>query len=277
MESKVFELRGASKYCCHVVTQRIVAGSVQTFPLIRESQRVDTVFGFVLAHEYPALLDRLGEFLAPAESAYFAGLHFLRRQQSFLLGRYAAKLALQRLLKVPDPKAIEIGRGVFEQPLISHLSAGAPGVTISHCDEIAIALAFPSGHPMGVDIEQIDADRLVAIRSQMSSVEREWARSVDADELAISTLIWTAKEALSKALICGLMSPMEIFNLAEFYPLGNRAWGGLFQNFGQYKFIGWISRTVAMSVVLPKKSEAVIGTLDFDAALWKGRTHSQAG
>ena len=85
----------------------------------------------------------------------------------------------------------------------------------------------------------------------------------------LSTLIWTAKEALSKALTCGLMSPMEIFNLSEFYPLGYRIWGGLFQNFGQYKFIGWISRTVAMSVVLPKKSDAGENALDFDAVLSK--------
>jgi 4'-phosphopantetheinyl transferase len=263
---KAFELTAESSYRCDVVSQRTAAGFVHAFPLRRESLRVDTVFGFVFTRDYPAILGRLDEFLAPAEAAYFAGFRFLRRQQSFLLGRYAAKLALQRLLKAADPKAIEIGRGVFEQPLISYLSARAPEITISHCDEIAVALAFPSGHPMGVDIEQIDPDRLVTIRSQMSPLEREWARSGGADELAFSTLIWTAKEALSKALTCGLMSPMEIFNLAEFYPLGQRVWGGLFQNFGQYKFIGWISRTVAMSVVLPKKSEAE-SPLDFEAVL----------
>ena len=138
-----------------------------------------------------------------------------------------------------------------------------PEVTISHCDEIAVALAFPSGHPMGVDIEQIDAERLVTIRSQMSSVERDWARSAGADELALSTLIWTAKEALSKALTCGLMSPMEIFNLSDFYPLGDRVWGGLFQNFGQYKFMGWISRTVAMSVVPAEEVAGCRGPLGF--------------
>jgi 4'-phosphopantetheinyl transferase len=262
-----FEVSAESSYHCYVVKQRITPGSVRVFPLRRESLHVDTVFGFVFARDYPAILDQAGEFLAPAEAAYFAGLHYLRRQQSFLLGRYAAKLALQRLLRAADPKAIEIGRGVFEQPLISYLSPRAPGVTISHCDEIAVALAFPSGHPMGVDVEQIDPDRLVTIRSQMSAVEREWARSVGADEPGFSTLIWTVKEALSKALICGLMSPMEIFNLAEFYPIGHGVWGGLFQNFGQYKFMGWISRTVAMSVVLPKKSEAAQGVLDFEAVL----------
>lgn len=248
-----------------MVRQRIAIGSVRVFPLRRESLRIDTVLGFVFARDYPVLLDQSGEFLAPAEAGYFAGLRYVRRQRSFLLGRYAAKLALQCFLKAADPKTIEIGRGVFEQPLISYLSARAPDVTISHCDQIAVALAFPSGHPMGIDVEQIDPDRLVAIRSQLSLVERDWARSAGAQELALSTLIWTAKEALSKALTCGLMSPMEIFNLAQFYPLGDRAWGGHFQNFGQYKFIGWVGRTVAMSIVLPKKSEEIEGGLDFDA------------
>lgn len=250
--------------------RRIPAGSIQVFPLTREGRQVETVFGFVFAREYPALLHPVAEFLAPPEAAYFAGLEFLRRQQSYLLGRYAAKLALQCTLQEPDMKAIEIGRGVFEQPLVSHGSAKSPGVSISHCNEMAAALAFPAGHPMGLDIEQIDPARLITIQSQMSPLERGWARSAGADEITISTMIWTAKEALSKALICGLMTPMEILNLSEFYPLGNRSWGGLFQNFAQYKFLGWTNRTLAMSVVLPKKSNALGQGLDFDAVVARG-------
>lgn len=248
-----------------VVSRRISAGDTQIFPLSREGQRIDAVLGFVSVKEYPALLRRVAEFLAPPEAVYFSGLRFLRRQQSFLLGRYAAKLALQQALQEPDPKAIEIGRGVFEQPLVSHLSAKTPSVTISHCEETAVALAFPTGHPMGIDIEQIDPARMTTIRSQLSGVERGWACS--ADEISLSTLIWTAKEALSKALTCGLMSPVEILNLSELYPLGGGMWGGLFQNFAQYKFLGWIASTSVMSVVLPKKSEAVGQSLDFDAVI----------
>jgi 4'-phosphopantetheinyl transferase len=250
-----------------VVGRRIPAGSIQVFPLTREGQQIDTVFGFVFTREYPALVQCIAEFLASPEAAYFAALHFLRRQQSFLLGRYAAKLALQYALQAPDLKAIEIGRGVFEQPVVSHLSAKTPGVTISHCSEIAVALAFPAGHPMGVDIERIDPARMTTIQSQLSPTECAWTRSAAADEITLSTLIWTAKEALSKALTCGLMSPMEILNLSEFYPLGNSVWEGLFQNFAQYRFVGWTSRTLAMSVVLPKKSKTVGPGLDFDAVI----------
>jgi 4'-phosphopantetheinyl transferase len=250
-----------------VVDRGNPAGSIQVFPLTREGQHIDTVFGFVFGREYPAVLRDVAEFLAPAEAAYFADLRFLRRQQSFLLGRYAAKLALQCTLQESNPKAIEIGRGVFEQPIVSYGSAKTPGVTISHCNEIAVALAFPNGHPMGIDIEQIDHSRMVAIQSQLSPAECRWARSAEADEITLSTLMWTAKEALSKALTCGLMTPMEVLKLSEFYPLGNGTWGGHFQNFAQYKFLGWINPMLAMSVVLPKKSNAVGQGLDFKAVI----------
>jgi 4'-phosphopantetheinyl transferase len=249
----------------NLVARRIAAGNIRAFPLKREGGRIDTVFGFVFAREYPALLQHVLEFLNSSEIAYFAGLRFLRRQESFLLGRYAAKLALQYALQAPDLKAIEIGRGVFEQPLVSYVSAKTAGVTISHCDEVAVALAFPSGHPMGVDIERIDPARMTTIQSQMSPLECQWARSAGAEEITLSTVIWTAKEALSKALTCGLMSPMEILNLSELYPLRNRIWEGHFQNFAQYKFVGWANRTVAMSVVLPKRSNVIEGSLDFEA------------
>jgi hypothetical protein len=66
------------------------------------------------------------------------------------------------------------------------------------------------------------------------------------------------------------MSQMEIVNLSEFYPLGNSVWEGLFQNFAQYKFVGWINRTMAMSAVIPKKSNMVVQGLDFDAVISKG-------
>jgi 4'-phosphopantetheinyl transferase len=233
-------------------------------PLTRSGQHIEVVFGFVSAQAYPTLLLSVDEFLASSELAYLGGLHHLRRQKSFVLGRYAAKLALQYALKEADLKALEIGRGVFEQPILSYLSAKTAGVTISHSSEVAVAVAYPAGHPMGVDIEQIDSARVVTIRTQMSKAECEWARTDGADETALSTLIWTAKEALSKALTCGLMTPMEILNLSEFQSLGNGIWGGLFQNFAQYKFVGWTNQDNAMSVVLPQRSNIVGPGLNFD-------------
>ena len=58
------------------------------------------------------------ELLGPTEFAYFSTLPFGRRRQGYLLGRYAAKLALRDLLQESDLRIIEIARGVFDQPIV---------------------------------------------------------------------------------------------------------------------------------------------------------------
>jgi 4'-phosphopantetheinyl transferase len=220
--------------------------------------------------DFPQLLTRAPEFLAPSEAKYFASLKFLRRQQSYLTGRYAAKLALQVLLQEQDLRKIEIYPGIFGQPLVSYLTKESPGITISHGDTLAVALAYPAGHPMGIDVEQVELERLEVIQTQMSPRELQWARSVAAEELMVSTLIWTAKESLSKAVTCGLTSPMEIFNLSEFVPTGNKIRRGFFENFSQYKVLSFAHKTVALSIVLPKNSNLVGEPPDFDRLISAG-------
>jgi 4'-phosphopantetheinyl transferase len=96
-----------------------------------------------------------GELLGPTEFSYFCTLRSACRQQSYLLGRYAAKLALRDLLQESDFRIIEIARGVFDQPIVLFAQKQRWGVTISHTDSLAVALAFQAGHPMGVDAERI--------------------------------------------------------------------------------------------------------------------------
>src|SRR5258708_39152562 len=58
------------------------------------------------------------EFFGPLETAYFSTLRSERRQKSYLLGRYAAKLALREPLSEPNPKGVEILKAFFEQPIV---------------------------------------------------------------------------------------------------------------------------------------------------------------
>lgn len=240
-------------------------GTVSTFPLTRENRSLTAVFAVTFAHDFAKLAAQAPMFLAASELAYFTRLEHHRRRCSYLLGRYAAKLALRQALAEQDLKILEIGSGVFGQPLVLHASRATPGVTISHGADLAVAFAFPAGHPMGVDIEQIDSERLDPIRSVMSRRERAWADQ--ADPATMCTLVWTAKEALSKTLLCGLMSPLEILNLSELQPTGARVWEGRFENFAQYKFLSWASRSYLMSVVLPKNSMYAGADFAFDAII----------
>jgi len=96
------------------------------------------------------------EILGTNETGYFSTLRFARRKESYLLGRYAAKVALSKVLAEQDLKAIEIERGVFEQPIVRCDGNGRWDVTISHAGSLAVVLAYPTAHPMGIDIGRID-------------------------------------------------------------------------------------------------------------------------
>jgi phosphopantetheinyl transferase len=194
------------------------------------------------------------DFLGPAEQAYFSTLRFVRRQRSYLLGRYAAKLALRDLLHESDLRAIEIARGVFDQPIARCARNQGWGVTISHAEPLAVALAFPAGHPMGIDIERFDSARCETIFSQLSDEEINWVKAFGGNKPEIAIALWTTKEALSKVLCTGLMTPIQVYNLTEFQPIGSGIWRGLFRNFGQYKALTWIGSFHVLSLVLPKRS-----------------------
>jgi 4'-phosphopantetheinyl transferase len=234
--------------------------------LTREARSFDAVLGVAAERDYSQIVAQAGDFLAPQEAAYFGGLRFIRRQQSYLLGRYAAKIALQQALDEPDLKALEITPGVFGQPLVAHSSKRTPGISISHCAGFAVALTFPVGHPMGIDIENINPDRETTIRTQLSQRELKWVESGADQRLALTTLIWTVKEALSKALTSGLMSPIEIYHLSELNPIGNGIWAGFFEKFGQYRFVGWLVDGFALSIVLPKYTDFFGDFPDFAGA-----------
>jgi len=89
-------------------------------------------------------LNESSGFLGPGEREYFSTLKFVRRRQSYLLGRYAAKMAVAHQVGEIDLRAIEILRGVFEQPIVHCVRSDGWCVSISHADTLAAALAFPA-------------------------------------------------------------------------------------------------------------------------------------
>jgi phosphopantetheinyl transferase (holo-ACP synthase) len=100
--------------------------------------------------------------------------------------------------------------------------------------------------------------RYETILSQLSNQETQWIEA-GAEKLQLATALWIAKEALSKVLCTGLMSPVQIYNLSEFRRDSSGNWEGTFQNFGQYKTMTWIGTSHAVSIVLPKRSTIVNG------------------
>ena len=222
-----------------------------------EIARKDVDYRAVLAWsvkgEYEALAERCATFLHANEASYFRSLKYNRRKMSYLLGRYAAKQALMEYSDRTDATQTEIAGGVFEQPLIHPGFAEATGIGISHTDHVACALAFPEGHPMGIDVEESSPERDAVmgtqiLPSELDLADRSWA--APASRLA---LLWTAKEALSKTLRCGMTCPFEIFAVKDLQTDGS-SFGGCFENFAQYRFQSWVSGRTVLTIVLPRHS-----------------------
>src|SRR5882762_1639419 len=100
----------------------------------RSETQISAALAVAFDNQTADLNELADELLGPTEIAYFSTLKFARRQRSYLLGRYAAKLALRDLLNEPDLRAIEVARGVFDQPIVLSPQNLAWSVTISHTD-----------------------------------------------------------------------------------------------------------------------------------------------
>ena len=107
---------------------------------------------------------------------------------------------------------------------------------------------------MAVDLEEIDEARTKVMMTQVGRDEGDLARSVCASIDLGATVVWTAKEALSKALRCGMTCPYELLEICGLEACDG-IYIGRFKNFGQYKFQSWQARNAVVTIVLPKRTE----------------------
>jgi 4'-phosphopantetheinyl transferase len=160
--------------------------------------------------EVPAWLGR-------AERRTLANLRLPKRRADWLLGRYAAKSVVARLLA--DGGRIELPFDAFDvlaessgAPFVRLAEDGIPppGVTISHSEGRAFCAAWATGAgriSVGVDLEKISTRSSALVRDFFRPEEIDtWlslppgiARDV------FATAVWSAKEAVLKALRLGLV------------------------------------------------------------------------
>lgn len=189
--------------------------------------------------------------LSEAELARAEAFRFGAPRDNFILGRLAAKLSLGALLSEANFAALEISNGALGQPLVRHRDAG---VSLSHAAERAVAVAFPRELPLAVDFEVIDDARAETARNTLplSPAEREWLRVTPLEARAACLFLWTAREALGKALGCGLSCPWEMLSLASVEPTSGGRWTARYLHFRQFKCLSWIQQGWILSLALPE-------------------------
>lgn len=194
-------------------TPRAQAGiyAARTFDLATPDGNVACAFGCTAA-PLEALEADAGRLLSTRERGRLPAMTSDRRRLGFLRGRRAAKDALG-LMSGEGAAGLHIEPGAFGQPVVEGVSR--VGITLSHSDEVAVALAFPLTHPLGIDIEQVRPRNERALRSQLTDGEIASFVTPAADPLSRLTALWCIKEALSKVLGGGLAIDASVMMLSE--------------------------------------------------------------
>lgn len=133
------------------------------------------------------------------------------RRKSFLHGRIAAKMAVNQIFPHISPSDLQIETGCFGKPHIKNL-AEPYGISIAHEDLWNAGLCFPLSFPMGIDVEKILEKNRAIIPSIFSGGEKEICNREE-DSLEFSHILWTAKEAVGKAIGLGFRVPEAWFEI----------------------------------------------------------------
>jgi 4'-phosphopantetheinyl transferase len=150
------------------------------------------------------------EFLSPAELRKLSLLRFPKRRSEWLLGRWTAKSLVQSLpaYRYYSLDKIEIRNTPQGVPRI-YLPEGSISrdcLSISHRDDLAFcALALGPDLKIGADLEKIEPRAGNFAEDYFTQAEQRLVGSHPVEIRAIlTTLIWSAKEAMLKALGVGL-------------------------------------------------------------------------
>jgi len=207
----------------------------------------------LLKSTLPELRQHL-HLLHPEEKAYHDYLKYDKRKLSYLLGRMASKKAIAEIIPEQDPASIEVKFGIFQFPVVKHVIKENIQVSISHCDNIGVAIAFPEEHPMGVDIEAINSKNENILKRQVHESEVQLMLQHRVEAALGYTMLWSMKEALSKIIRTGLTIDYHLLKI-ETLKIEDSIYSTTFKNFGQYKAISFQADQYVFSLVLPGRSK----------------------
>ncbi|UJF34773.1 4'-phosphopantetheinyl transferase family protein [Paenibacillus hexagrammi] len=208
-----------------------------------------------------AEFERIIPYLHAEERDYLDTLTFEKRRRSFLLGRFAAKQAAAALTDEEKLENIHIQSGIFDQPILTSAKPNIQ-VSITHCNDYGAAIAFPEAHPMGIDVEKIDDQKRSAFESQITMAEKENINDLPISLDTALTLLWSAKEALSKVLKTGLTTSFKIFEVSKI-EVHDDHFICFYKNFKQYKAIAFTVGSYICAITCPLKTDMCLDMSSF--------------
>ncbi|MGE7828254.1 4'-phosphopantetheinyl transferase family protein [Paenibacillus sp. NPDC093718] len=223
--------------------------------------------------EWPEIThNRVEQTLHSKEQVLFRGYPTHRRKLSFLRGRYAAKQALIHYQST-NLHQICIEQGAFQHPIVTEQASLSAQISITHTDGMAAAVAFPAAQPMGIDIQDLNPDHLSLIEGESTKAEIDRLRTLPFSYSVALTLLWTAKEALSKVLRTGLTLPLTLYEVKDMTTHGKGILS-TYTRFSQYQTFSFIYQNHACSICYPKLTQIDWLCLELSEMLKEGNSFS---
>lgn len=199
------------------------------------------------------IVDEYGKFfkcLSSSEKREYEEIKTENRRREYVLGHYAEKNAVSILLNsTKDLREIEIKHGVLGQPIVA--GCGNIQVSLSHNKEYVVAVAFEERYTCGIDIENIDESNREVILHHLTKDEKTLFKK---SSLLEYTVLWTAKEAISKVLKTGLTTELFIYEINSLQR-DEKYYRGEYKHFGQYSFVSTKIDDNVLTLAYPQKSE----------------------
>ena len=197
-------------------------------------------------YSFSYLIKNINKFLSQAEKQEFNSLaNIENRKRSFLLGRLAAKKSIMALTKIKNIKEIQISWGVNNQPIVTCQNYPNLQISISHSQNITMAIAFDKNYPMAIDIEKFTSAKNHSVKSQLTRYELS-----NFDKYPNSALIlWTMKEAISKLLKTRLGADFRFYEISQIIKKSDHI-EGYFKAFPQYKVFSYVIGDLIYSLII---------------------------
>lgn len=148
------------------------------------------------------------KMLSPEEERDLACLIIPKRRREWAAGRILLKKLVQKAL--PDLAGtpfshLAVRKEPSGQPYLTLDGVRLPvWVSLSHSSGQVMAACSPHGVQMGVDLERIEPRAEEFISDYFTAEELRFLRSTGEDQDMWATILWSAKEAVLKALALGL-------------------------------------------------------------------------
>ncbi len=225
----------------------------QRLPLVHEQKSIPVWIAYTEHTDLSQPGFELDCFFTPSEMERANRFRFEKPRNSFLLSRLAAKAALAAFFNEPDWRKITVSNGMLGQPLVNYAGNFNADTSLTHSEHEAVAIAFPREYPLAIDLEVVSPNRVETIKEalRLTSQEQQWIKSGLVTEALAYVTLWTIREALSKALRCGLTCPLELLAVDQIKLQAGKVWETRYQNFQQYKCLSWLQANRVFSLTLP--------------------------